>query len=412
MAARAEPDRDALRELFERFTTDPSWIPTVSSEITDAIHAELAELDSDDDIRLATFVSTESVLRLMTDMVALGQPASEAVPPPAAVEYVRDYVRRGVSIDTLLRAYHVGHATFFRSWVERAHAELTDGTEIARAVELGATWTFEYIQVLNRGIVTLHALERERWVRSATAMRTETIRSLLAGEPVDERKAARRLRYDLDRHHLAFLVWSDNPSAAGEDLGALELVALGVSHSLAGTPPLLVPFGRQLVAAWIGAHERIGPVAATAVPIDRTASALVAVGTPGHGLGGFCRSHREATHARRVAQLAARRARTVTRYEDVALTALASADLQHARDYVAAELGPLARQDDDTLRLAATLRVYLEERASPRRAAQRLGVHENTITNRVRAITELMGRPPEDRVAELLVALRLTRVTQ
>jgi DNA-binding PucR family transcriptional regulator len=39
-------------------------------------------------------------------------------------------------------------------------------------------------------------------------------------------------------------------------------------------------------------------------------------------------------------------------------------------------------------------------------------VHENTITNRVRAITELMGRPPEDRVAELLVALRLTRVTQ
>jgi DNA-binding PucR family transcriptional regulator len=207
-------------------------------------------------------------------------------------------------------------------------------------------------------------------------------------------------------------VWSDDPSAAGEDLGALELVALGVSHSLAGTPPLVVPFGSQLVAAWIGAHDRIGPVAATAVPTDAAASALVAVGTPGHGLAGFCRSHREATHARRVAQLAARRPGTVTAYQDVALTALASADLQHARDYVAAELGPLAGQGDDALRLAATLRVYLEEQASPRRAAKRLGVHENTIRNRVRAATELMGRPPEDRVAEILVALRLTRVTE
>src|SRR3954453_17335746 len=177
MAARTEADHDALRELFERFTTDPNWIATVSSEITDAIHAELAELDSDEDIRLATFAGTESVLRLMRDMVALGQPATEATPPPAAVEYVRDYVRRGVSIDTLLRSYHVGHAAFFRNWVERAHAELTDATEVARAVELGATWTFQYIQVLNREVVTLYAVERERWVRSATAMRTETIRS-------------------------------------------------------------------------------------------------------------------------------------------------------------------------------------------------------------------------------------------
>jgi len=78
--------------------------------------------------------------------------------------------------------------------------------------------------------------------------------------------------------------------------------------------------------------------------------------------------------------------------------------------HVAAELGTLARHDDDTLRLAATLRAYLEEQASPRRTARRLGVHENTVKNRVRAIEDLRGRPADQRVAETLLALRLADV--
>jgi PucR-like helix-turn-helix protein len=56
-------------------------------------------------------------------------------------------------------------------------------------------------------------------------------------------------------------------------------------------------------------------------------------------------------------------------------------------------------------------RVYLEENMSPLRPSQRLGVHENTITNRVRAAQELLPHPIEQRSAELLVALRLIRLT-
>jgi DNA-binding PucR family transcriptional regulator len=54
-----------------------------------------------------------------------------------------------------------------------------------------------------------------------------------------------------------------------------------------------------------------------------------------------------------------------------------------------------------------TLRVYLEELASPRRASHRLDVHENTVANRVRAAEELLGRPADQRVPELLLALEL-----
>jgi hypothetical protein len=95
-------------------------------------------------------------------------------------------------------------------------------------------------------------------------------------------------------------------------------------------------------------------------------------------------------HARRVAQLTRRRAGSVTPYDDVALASLASADVGHAKEFGATELGRLAADDDHSRRLTATLRVYLEENMSPLRAAQRLGVHENTITNRIRTAQELL----------------------
>lgn len=174
MTAETKVDSEVLQDLTARFESDPDWIPAAAREITDAIHAELPELEVDDEIRLSTYASTLSVLQLMTDMLRLRRPASEAEPPPAAVDYAREFVRRGVTIDTLLRAYHVGHATYFRNWVMRVHNELADLDQRARAVELEANWTFEYVQALSRELVARYAEERDAWVRSAAAIRTET----------------------------------------------------------------------------------------------------------------------------------------------------------------------------------------------------------------------------------------------
>jgi PucR C-terminal helix-turn-helix domain/GGDEF-like domain len=402
----APADRDTFRELFGRVASDPVWIQRVSHEITDAIHRELPALDENVELRTSTLASSESVLRLMADLVRLDRPPSEGHLPPAAVEYAREFVRRGVSIDTLLRAYHVGHSTFFHNWVAGVHAELSDSSWLARAVELGASWTFDYIQTLNRELVARYESEREQWVRSAAAVRAETVRSLLADESIDPDMASRRLRYELGRRHLAYVVWSDEERMAEADFGELERAALEFAQSIGAPTPLLVPFGPQLVAAWIGSFEPVSSRLNGLAP-----SACAAVGAPGLGVVGFCRSHREAMHARRVARLAVRGAAGVTHYEDVSLTALTSVDLGLAREFAIRELRELVAQDEDTLRLSATLRVYLEENASPRRAAQRLGVHENTIKNRVRTIGELLGGPPEERVAERLVALRVARLT-
>jgi PucR C-terminal helix-turn-helix domain/GGDEF-like domain len=406
MATDVQTEGVRFQALFARVASDPAWIRRVSEEITEAIHRELAGEADDDELRAGTLASTRSVLTLMADMVRLGRPASEGVPPPDAIAYAREFVHRGLPVDALLRAYHVGHATFFDNWVAGVHEEVTDPQWLARAVELVANWTFEYVQALNRELVTRFTAERERWVRSAAAIRTDTVRALLDGEPFDQHLATQRLSYQLDRHHLAYVIWSEEDDD-GDPYATLEDVASDLAREAGAGRPLVVGLAPRLVCAWVGAPEPFDMVVARVAGAPR-----VAFGSTAEGVQGFRSSHREAMQARRVARLSGRRGGTVTRYVDVALTAVASVDLDLARDFVARELGPLAGNDDDSLRLAATLRVYLEEHASPRRTAQRLGVHENTVKNRVRAARELLGHPPEERVAEVLVALRLARLTR
>src|SRR6202042_2973077 len=109
----------------------------VSRDITDSIHAELPDVDADPELRSSTYASTDNVLRLLVDLSRSSLPPREAVPPPAAVDYAREFVRRGLPLDSLIRAYHIGQARFFARWSEKAHADIDDARELADAIELG-----------------------------------------------------------------------------------------------------------------------------------------------------------------------------------------------------------------------------------------------------------------------------------
>ena len=245
--------------------------------------------------------------------------------------------------------------------------------------------------------------------------RTGVIDALLAGEHIDHEQASRRLGYELSRNHLAFAIWSDAPHDRGDiALAMIERAAFELVSSLGMGSPLLVPRARLCLAGWIGTRgeDHIVDLEHAHVDVQSFPTVLAAFGSPGVGVAGFARSHREAFHARRIAQLTQQRAGTVTQYDTVALAALASTDVGEAREFVRAELGQLLGDDDQSVRLCATLRVYLEENMSPSRASRRLGVHEHTITNRIRAAQELLPHLIEQRACELQVALRLIRLAQ
>jgi PucR C-terminal helix-turn-helix domain len=80
-----------------------------------------------------------------------------------------------------------------------------------------------------------------------------------------------------------------------------------------------------------------------------------------------------------------------------------------ARDFLTDELGPLLAGDSFARRLRETLLAWLMM-GSHGSAAAMLGVHENTVRNRLRAAQELLGVPLTGRRTELMVALRLERL--
>ncbi|WP_320671256.1 PucR family transcriptional regulator [Patulibacter defluvii] len=390
--------------MVGRLIDDRAWFDGMVATVTEEIHRRVPELGDDPDLVRATAESVADNLRLF-GAIAHGRIDGDRIDLPAlAVEWARRLAHRGVPLDALLRTYQTAHVTVWRVWAGLLRDELDDPAAIAAAIEQGSEAMFAFIDALVDRARDVYREEREQWARSSAALRAETVRALLDGATIDLTTAGQRLRYDLRRHHVALLAWD----AAGERAPAeLERAVGEAARAIGAGAPLVVTLTGGSAAAWVGTSEAPDPAQlerAVRVPED-AAGVRLAVGGVGRGLEGFRRSHREALHARRVAGLGGA-GEPVTHYRAVAAAALASVDLEGARELVEQQLGPLLAVPEGR-ELLATLRVYLQEQGRPRRAAARLGVHENTIANRVRRIEDLLRQPLEGRVTELLLAATL-----
>ena len=195
-------------------------------------------------------------------------------------------------------------------------------------------------------------------------------------------------------------------------LAVLEAAIRDIAAAIGTQHPLVQPLGTLSVAAWVSTKGDV-PSRVLDELRFRTATSpgvRVAIGEPALGIAGFRASHLEALEAQRIARLAGHREGTVTRYNDISLRSLATADLDHACTFVARELGQLASRDETTRRLAATVRTYLDENGSRGRTAKRLSIHDNTVAYRLRQAEELLGRSVEKRTLELRVALALAEL--
>lgn len=397
--------RDSIRAVVAAIGIDGPWLDGVAEKISAAIGEELPELRGDEELEAATLQSSRSILGLFLATVESDLPAKAPQPPPQAVAYAHEFVRRGLPVEILIRTYQVGQACFYRCFAEAAKDSLDDPNDVATAMEQGARWSFEFVDGLLLGLLRHYGEERDRWVRSAAAVRWETIRGLLAGEATDPQQAAARLSYRLEGHHRAFVLWIEDDAAGGAGGAMVESAAAELTDRLGAANRLLVPGGPSLVYGWIGSD------ATTTLPEDLVAPGTVegtraAFGTDRTGVDGFVRSHREAMDARRVARHSGSTGSFVL-YSEVSLLALATVDPTLARTFVIDELGALAGADAATRQLRETALVYLENFASPLRTAQALDVHANTIYNRIRRAEQLLGRPIDERLTETLVALRL-----
>ena len=323
-----------------------------------------------------------------------------------ALQGDREFVRRGVALDRVLRGVRLGHAGMARAFMAACNVLLSEEHR-SEAMRVVSEQLFGYIDEFSGSMATEYLNERDRWVTSAAAAREEVVRSLLDGTTADAGPASAALSYDLSRQHLAALLWFQ-PARVRADTAELQRVAVDVLRHCGCAQHLIVPIGRGRLWAW-GSRLELPRRISIGSYVPERGDVRMAHGLPGGGVEGFRRSHWEAEAAERMTRMHVRSSGWATSYGDVELPALLTTDLPAARTFVRRELGPLAKPGAHASDLRETLLAYLEEQNSPHAAAQRLHVSRNTVSYRVKRVEELLGLEWRQRRHELQTALLLAR---
>jgi hypothetical protein len=400
MGALAEPaSRPAVQEVAAGLL--PAT-PELARGMAEHLYASIPELAAmeDDELRAELLGSTEANIGQVLRLLALGAGADEVVVPHEALGFLRGNVRRGIPLAALLRSYRLGHAWLWERWSQALKARVEDSGELAAGQDQTSAFMFAYVDKVSDVLVDEFGTERERMLRSAVQLRAETVRTLLAGEPVDEEVASKRLGYELRRDHVALRV-----SSGASEVRGLERAVGEAAASLGPAEPLVVASGAARFDVWWGSFDPLETAALQRyVP---PSGVLIAFGKPGRGVAGFRSSHAEALQAARMRSLAAGSSSPVTSYADVELVSLLANDLPRARAFVGGQLGPLASPDEPTARVRETVLAFLAAGGSATRVARELYVHQNTVTYRVKKAEEMLGCKVTERPVELACALTL-----
>jgi PucR C-terminal helix-turn-helix domain/GGDEF-like domain len=382
----------------------------LAERMVDRLQSELPSILPDASAVAEQLASVEAILRQIAQLIETGDDPRRVDLAPATAAIGRSGAQRDIPLIHYIRSVRVGHEYLWQWMCERLTA--TAGTaDQVKALELATNWLFAYIDNMVTNAERVYEIEREAWLGGAAAARASAVDDILTEREDDAQRASKRLRYDINRHHLGVRIWlgtvRDNP----DPQATLTQVLAQLARVASAQSSLVHPAGSGAIAGWVSRPQALTAAELEAANTSGNAclpeGVRVAFGEPGWGISGFRRSHIEASHAHRFASLLGDDAPVVTCYRQVAVAALASTDGEHAVAFVKRILGPLAANDEATDRIAVTLAVYLEENRSPAKAAQRLMVHPNTVSYRIHQAEELLGRPIDANIRDLSVALAL-----
>ena len=381
-----------------------AWAVDLGHEMATRIIAEIPALGGGQEPFETLRMGTESAtLRSMLLLVS-NDPARIGV-TEEALEGDRDFVRRGVSIDQVLRGIRLGHSLMTHGFLEAA-ADLVD--EPLRAAEMKRTSNllFEYIDDFASSMATEYLTERDRWVASAAAEREEMVRAILDQQQVSSEQASSVLGYALDRYHVGFVLWRDG--TADRYPTDLQRAAARMLRDTSCSGTLMVPHGASsLWASW-----RSGSHAVPSLTSFNQPGTHIAAGTLARGKSGFRHSHREAAYVAELVRATPppHPAASLTHFGDVELAVLLAQEPELAQNFVRRELGPVATDTPAAAELRETVACYLANDRSLVRAAEQLHVARNTVAYRVKKFEKLAARDLKDRRLELEAALRLAAV--
>ena len=225
----------AISDAVEQLGEAPcGWCIAVAAEMTRLLFDEIPELPDEPQVFEEARASSEANVLAVLQTAASGD--EELVPlAPAAAEFARRSVRRGIPVNVILHAYRIGHQ-FLVHELQETIASLTEG-EALEPMQRALAASFRYLDAGVDQLVEEYESEREHWARTAAARRAETVHAILEGEPFDANTAGAVLGYPLDRLHVAVILWrttgADHRSRAGRPDARLPAFRLTPADHLA-----------------------------------------------------------------------------------------------------------------------------------------------------------------------------------
>lgn len=308
------------------------------------------------------------------------------LPPPTLLIQARMAARLGVDLGTVLRRYVAGYTILGDFLAREAQAEgLANGASPVLLLQGRAA----LLDRLLAAVVEEYSREADDRLASSEQGRAQRIERLLAGELID----TSTLGYDFDLQHLGVIaVGPGAAEALRRLLGRLDCRSL------------LLRRDAETAWAWLGARRALDPAEVEVLAGDDAQSATVALGEPAAALAGWRLTHRQAAAAMPIATL---RGVRVVRYADVALAAAIRQDDVFAESLRRLYLDPLRGARDGGTTAFATLQAYLASARNVSSTAAALGVSRRTVSYRLRAIEQRLGRSLDSNLAEIDAALRL-----
>ena len=293
-------------------------------------------------------------------------------------------------LKVLLNAYRVCQMSLWEAWLDLVEASVEGAEQRHKLLTRGSEFFSRYAGLLSDYVADIYQRELEHAARDAGGRRLHAIRGLLEGKPL----AVSGLDLNLDQYHLGLVAWGEAGEAAARELAA----------TLGRLLLIVEPMNRTWWGWICGAR-----------PFDRTeerklesfrpsSRASIALGLPAFGETGFRATHHQAQRAR---WFGGRAELSVIRYADVAIESLAGENQEDARAFVDRELRGISDDSTASKRLRETLTAYFAAGNNAASAAATLGVHQQTVANRLRTVEDRLGHPIGARRIELEVALRL-----
>jgi PucR C-terminal helix-turn-helix domain/GGDEF-like domain len=321
-------------------------------------------------------------------LAALERSEERAPPIPAVLlAQSRLAARAGVNLDTVLRRYLAGYTLMGDFVIQEAEkGGLLKGGSLQRLLRAQAALFDRLLAAVGEE----YAREGCGRLGSPEQRRIERVKRLLAGELVDTSE----LGYELGGWHLGIVAVGPGAASALSELArACDRRLLSISRE------------EGAVWAWLGSQRAFaGEQLESLLSSDWPGAVAVALGEPGEGISGWRATHRQAKAA---LPIALRGPEKAARYRDVALLASTLRDellVSSLRDLY---IDPLSQARDGGAVLRETLHTYFSTGRNSSSAASLLGVTRRTVTSRLRAIEEYLGRPLDVNTAEIEIALQL-----